>query len=143
MTDEPVRRRFEGRRVLVAGGGSAGPGWGNGKAAAVLYAREGARVTVADRSAEAAEETVRIIAAEGGTAEPATGDLTREADVARIVGTEPWDVLHANLGTSRPGGVIDTALEDWDAVFRVNLGAAADARRAPRSRPWSPPAAAS
>ncbi len=118
------RRRFEGRRVLVAGGGSAGPGWGNGKAAAVLYAREGARVTVADRSAEAAEETVRLIHAEGGAATPATGDLTREADAVRIVGPDPWDVLHANLGTSRRGGVADTSPEDWEAVFRVNVGAA-------------------
>ena len=117
-------RRFEGRRVLVAGGGSAGPGWGNGKAAAVLYAREGARVTVADRDAEAAEETVRIIAEEGGTAEPATGDLTVEADVARIAGGAAWDVLHANLGTSRRGGVIDAAPEEWEAVFRTNVGAA-------------------
>ena len=116
-------KRFEGRRVLVAGGGSAGPGWGNGKAAAVLYAREGAHVTVADRDAGAAAETVRLIREEGGTAEPATGDLTREADVARIAAGD-WDVLHANLGTSRRGGVIDAAPEDWEAVFRVNVGAA-------------------
>ncbi len=115
--------RFDGRRVLVAGGGSAGPGWGNGKAAAVLYAREGARVTVADRDPAAAEETVRLIREEGGAAEPATGDLTEEADVVRIVGTDAWDVLHANLGTSRRGGVADTSPEDWEAVFRVNVGA--------------------
>ena len=119
-----ARRRFEGRRVLVAGGGSAGPGWGNGKAAAVLYAREGARVTVADRHAEAAEETVRIIEGEGGTATFANGDLTLESNVARIVGPDPWDVLHANLGTSRRGSVMDTSPEDWESVFRVNLGAA-------------------
>lgn len=115
--------RFAGRRVLVAGGGSAGPGWGNGKAAAVLYAREGARVTVADRDAGAAEETVRLIREDGGTAEAAPCDLTVEADVIRVVGPRPWDVLHANLGTSRPGGVIDASPEDWEAVFRVNLGA--------------------
>lgn len=115
--------RFRGRRVLVAGGGSAGPGWGNGKAAAVLYAREGARVTVADRDEGAAGETVRLIREEGGEAETAVGDLTDEGDVARIVGAEPWDVLHANLGTSRRGGVVDTSPEDWDAVFRVNLAA--------------------
>jgi NAD(P)-dependent dehydrogenase (short-subunit alcohol dehydrogenase family) len=42
--------RFQGKRVLVAGGGSIGPGMGNGKAAAILYAREGAEVLVVDQS---------------------------------------------------------------------------------------------
>ena len=92
----------------------------------MLYAREGARVTVADRDdAGAADETVRIIREEGGAAEPATGDLTRRGGRRPHRGRRsPWDVLHANLGTSRRGGVIDTSPEDWEAVFRVNLGAA-------------------
>jgi NAD(P)-dependent dehydrogenase (short-subunit alcohol dehydrogenase family) len=59
--------------VLVAGGGSIGPGLGNGKAAAILYAREGAEVLVVDRSGSAAAETVAEITAEGGTARPFDG----------------------------------------------------------------------
>jgi NAD(P)-dependent dehydrogenase (short-subunit alcohol dehydrogenase family) len=60
--------RFQGKRVLVAGGGSIGPGLGNGKAAAILYAREGAEVLVVDRSGAAAAETVAAITGEGGVA---------------------------------------------------------------------------
>ena len=59
-------RRLEGKVALVTGGGSRGPGIGNGRAAAVLFAREGARVAVLDRDANAAAETRRMIDAEGG-----------------------------------------------------------------------------
>ena len=59
--------RVKDKVVIVTGAGSIGPGWGNGKAAAVLYAREGAKVLAADRQQDAAEETQAIIAAEGGT----------------------------------------------------------------------------
>jgi NAD(P)-dependent dehydrogenase (short-subunit alcohol dehydrogenase family) len=59
--------RMKDRIVLVTGAGSSGPGWGNGKAAAVLYAREGAKVLAVDRRIEAAEETQTLIEAEGGT----------------------------------------------------------------------------
>ena len=60
--------RMKDKVVVVAGAGSVGPGWGNGKAAAVLFAREGARVFCVDLAAEAAEETAAIIREEGGEA---------------------------------------------------------------------------
>ena len=126
--------RFQGKTVLLAGGGSIGPGLGNGKAAALLYAREGARVLVVDRSAEAAAETVTQIAKDGGQAEAFAGDMTDPADAARAVAAmDGWggvDVLHFNIGTSVPGGVVETAPEDWDRVFRINLDAAYHLSRA-------------
>ncbi|MEE8545920.1 MAG: 3-oxoacyl-ACP reductase, partial [Alphaproteobacteria bacterium] len=60
--------RLEGKVAIVTGAGSSGPGWGNGKATAVLYAREGARLLLVDRDGEAAAETAAIIDAEGGVA---------------------------------------------------------------------------
>ena len=60
--------RLKGKIAIVFGAGSSGPGWGNGKAAAVLYAREGASVACVDLSEDAARETADIIAAEGGRA---------------------------------------------------------------------------
>jgi NAD(P)-dependent dehydrogenase (short-subunit alcohol dehydrogenase family) len=127
--------RLAGKRVMVVGAGSVGPGWGNGKAAAVLMARAGARVLAIDRGAEAAAETVALIRAEGGTAEALAADMTgpgaAEAAVARARAL--WgglDILHFNIGTSRRGGVLAEAPEDWAAVFRVNLDAAVAATRA-------------
>ena len=126
--------RFAGKRVLVAGGGSIGPGIGNGKAAAILYAREGAEVLVVDRSGAAAEETVGMIAAEGGRAAAFEGDMTRAADaagaVARMAEAGGLDVLHFNIGTSVKGGVTETSPEDWSRVFDINLGAAYHLTRA-------------
>jgi len=58
--------RLEGKVAIVAGAGSSGPGWGNGKATAVLFAREGARVLAVDVNREAVEETHGIIRDEGG-----------------------------------------------------------------------------
>ena len=61
-------RRLEGRVALVFGAGSVGPGWGNGKATAVQYARDGAKVIAVDISEDAARETVEIISSEGNVA---------------------------------------------------------------------------
>jgi NAD(P)-dependent dehydrogenase (short-subunit alcohol dehydrogenase family) len=126
--------RFQGKRVLVAGGGSIGPGMGNGKAAAILYAREGAEVLVVDRSGAAAVETVEAITGEGGVARAFEGDMTDAeaaiAAVAEACTNGPLDVLHFNIGTSVAGGVTDTSPEDWARVFDINLGAAYHLSRA-------------
>lgn len=125
----PSSKRMANKRVAVIGAGSIGPGWGNGKAAAVLYAREGASVLCVDINANAADETVGIITGEGGSALPHTGDMTKEADactVAKII-QENWggiDVLHFNIGVSSKGGVVDTSSQDWDRVFQINLKSA-------------------
>ena len=118
MADHPEipkgRDRMIGKVCVVIGAGSVLPGWGNGKAAAVLYAVEGAKVLVVDSRSEAAEETAAIICASGGTAEAAIADATSEADIARIVKTcrakfGRIDVLHNNVGGSGTGRSLDVA----------------------------------
>lgn len=121
--------RVKDKVALVIGAGSIGPGWGNGKAAAALYAREGAKVMAVDRSEEAAAETCGIIRAEGGEAALFAGDMTREEDVAAAVSATiaKWgriDILHFNIGISVKGGVEATEPEEWDRVFAVNLRSA-------------------
>lgn len=121
--------RVAGKRTAVLGAGSVGPGWGNGKAAAVLYAREGAEVLCVDRDLRAAEETAAIIRAEGGRAEVLAGDMTEpgmaEAAVAAAVGAfGGLDILHYNIGVSTRGGITETRFEDWRHVFAVNVDAA-------------------
>lgn len=121
--------RVEGKRIAVIGAGSVGPGWGNGKAAAVLYAREGARVLAVDRNAAAVQETAALIAREGGAAETFAGDMTSEADVQALKERlrALWggvDVVHFNVGVSARGGVLETSPAEWDRVFDVNLRSA-------------------
>jgi len=68
--------------VFLTGCGSVGPGWGNGKSIAVLFARQGARIFGVDINEAAARETQAIITGEGGTCEVAAGDVTDSAKVA-------------------------------------------------------------
>src|SRR3546814_13581021 len=72
-----VPGRLDGKVAIVTGAGSIGPGWGNGKATAVLFAREGARVACIDVNPSAAEETRASIAGEGGAAVALTCDVSR------------------------------------------------------------------
>ncbi|MGE0387838.1 MAG: SDR family NAD(P)-dependent oxidoreductase [Gammaproteobacteria bacterium] len=77
--------RMQGKVVLVSGAGSCGPGIGNGRACAVLFAREGARVGVVDIDEAAANDTLRMIREEGGEGVVVTADVAREADCKRAV----------------------------------------------------------
>ena len=77
--------RLKGKVAMVVGAGSIGPGWGNGKATAVTFAREGAQVFCVDRNPAAAEETVEIITSEGGKAIAHTADVSRAAEVEAMV----------------------------------------------------------
>ena len=118
--------KLDGRVAMVTGAGSSGPGWGNGKAAAVLYAREGARVLCIDLRREAAEETAAIAASEGGTAIAMAADVSKADDVRACVDAcaSRWgrlDVLHNNVGIVALGGPEELAETDWDRVVRVNL----------------------
>ena len=118
--------RLENKIALVFGAGSVGEGWGNGKASAVLYAREGAKVACVDVNAEAAERTRQIIEGEGGTALALQADVVKLDRVREVVDTvkNTWgriDVLHNNVGTNIEGGVVDTTEEQWDRVMDVNL----------------------
>ena len=77
--------RLKGKTAMVVGAGSIGPGWGNGKATAVTFAREGAQAFCVDRNAAAVQETVDIITDEGGKAVAFTADVSREAEVEAVV----------------------------------------------------------
>ena len=79
-----MQQLLEGKVVLVMGAGSCGPGWGNGKAAAVAYAREGAKVVAVDMNLERAQETESIILKEGGQCTSLAGDVSLESDVRQI-----------------------------------------------------------
>jgi len=112
--------------ALVFGAGSVGPGWGNGKAAAVAYARAGARVVAIDLTREAAAATGDLIAAEGLQAIAVGADATRLADVQLAVAAalEAYgrvDILHNNVGITSQGGPVETSEEVWDRVMTVNV----------------------
>ncbi|MCI1013441.1 SDR family oxidoreductase [Herbaspirillum sp. C7C2] len=117
--------RMKGKVVIVTGAGSSGPGWGNGKAAAVLYARHGASVLAVDNRMEAAQETAELISAEGGKCVAARANVASSEDVkemaercARQFGRV--DVLHNNVGIVEVGGPIETEEESWNRVIAIN-----------------------
>ncbi len=118
--------RLQDKVAIVVGAGSSGPGWGNGKAAAVLFAREGARVLCADINANAAAETVEIIRGEGGEAVSFAGDAGEASAVAEMVARclsafGRIDVLENNVGILHLGGPVEVDLEDWNRMLRINL----------------------
>jgi NAD(P)-dependent dehydrogenase (short-subunit alcohol dehydrogenase family) len=118
--------RLAGKTALVIGAGSSGPGWGNGKATAVRFAQEGARVVCADLNERAAEETAAIIRGEGGEARALKADASKSDDVARAVAAcldayGRLDILDNNVGIVVVGGVVELSEEDWERAFAVNL----------------------
>lgn len=122
-------KRLAGKVALVTGAGSSGPGWGNGKAISVLYARHGARVVLVDVNEAAVAETASIIASEGGESTVCVANVTLTPDVQRIVGTAldtfgALNVLVNNVGIVEVGDVVETTEESWDRVFAVNLRSA-------------------
>ena len=119
--------RFEGRSVMVVGAGAMGPGWSNGKACAVTYAREGATVICVDYVLARAEETAQLIEGEGGRAIAIQADATSEpalsAAVAMAVSeTGRLDVMHNNVGVGGSTGAPDTVgLEEFQREVTQNL----------------------
>lgn len=119
-------KRLEGKVAIVTGAGSQGPGWGNGKATAVVFAREGAKVLAVDLNKDAVEETRAIILQEGGECTSAIADVSDQGQVDELVRTclERYgrvDVLHNNVGIGCLGGPCEVSPDEWDRVFRVNV----------------------
>ena len=120
------RPRLEGKVAIVTGAGSSGPGVGTGKAASILFVREGANVLLVDRVAQRAEETLATIREEGGEASVFEADVTRAGDCRAMVeaAKERYGGVHVllnNVGILGPGNVLDVEEEDWDRVLEVNL----------------------
>jgi NAD(P)-dependent dehydrogenase (short-subunit alcohol dehydrogenase family) len=119
-------KRLEGKVAIVTGAGSRGLGIGNGKATAILFAREGAKVLLVDLLPERMKETLDIINSEGGEASAFAGDITNLEDCRGIVAAATTrygkvDILHNNVGIDSTGTVVDIDLMEWDRVMQVNL----------------------
>lgn len=120
--------RLRDKVAIVVGGGQVpGEGLGNGRAASILFAREGAKVVVADRNIESAQETVALIEKEGGVAFAQRTDITVDADCkalaeACLARFQRIDILHNNVGIgtgdSSPTKITDEA---WDRIFEINV----------------------
>ncbi|WP_328997760.1 SDR family oxidoreductase [Kribbella sp. NBC_00709] len=122
-------RLLDGKVAVVMGAGSIAEGWGNGKATAVTFAREGAAVVCVDVNRDAAEETAAIITSEGGQAFALQADVTSRDDVLAVfdrVAVEHGriDVLDNNVGIGTLGGVVETSPADWERVLAVNVKSA-------------------
>ena len=118
--------RLAGKVAIITGAGSSGPGVGNGKAAAILFAREGAQVLLVDAVPERAEETQAVIQEEGGVASVFAADVTNAEDCRRMVAAAVdrygrLDALDNNVGISRRGSVLEISEADWDYVMAVNV----------------------
>lgn len=121
-----MAERLKDKVAIVTGAGSIGPGWSNGKAAAVLFAREGAKVFAVDINLGAAQETQAIINQENGECSTHKADVSKanevEAMVKRCLETYGRiDILHNNVGIIEVGGCVETSEESWDRVNAVNL----------------------
>src|SRR4249920_3151076 len=129
LGEAPGRRRLEGRRVLVVGGGQDAHGLenapvGNGRAMSVLFGREGAAVAVADLNAESAAATAELVRAEGAAAEVIAADAADEQAAEGMFksATEALgglDGIVMNLGIGAGLGIGGTSAEDWDRVMAV------------------------
>ena len=118
--------RLQGKRAIVTGAGSRAPGIGNGRAAAILFAREGADVLLVDRDEDAAAATREMIRADGNDAEILAADVTSEEDCRAMTAAavDRWgglDVLHNNVGIGSRGTVEQISPAEWDDVMRVNV----------------------
>jgi NAD(P)-dependent dehydrogenase (short-subunit alcohol dehydrogenase family) len=117
---------LEGKVAIVAGGGAAGDGIGNGRAASILLAEAGAKVLVVDQDVTLAARTVEMIAERGGEARAMAADLTDSAECKGVVDAAiaAWgrlDVLDNNIGIGSRLSVVDETEEHWDRVMEINL----------------------
>ena len=118
--------RLDGKVAIVTGAGSRAEGIGNGRAAAILFAREGAKVLLVDVNRAAAEATLAMIEQEGGEAAVFEADVT-SADHCRAMVEEAvrrWDrldILDNNVGIGGRGTVVEVDEADWERIMRVNV----------------------
>jgi NAD(P)-dependent dehydrogenase (short-subunit alcohol dehydrogenase family) len=121
-----MSRRLEGKVAIITGAGCVGPGWGNGRAAAVIFAQEGAKVFAVDKNAASMDETLERVHAAAGTVEPYCCDVTDSRQVVAMVEACAQkfgrvDILVNNVGGSVRGGPVELSEEDWDRQVDYNL----------------------
>jgi NAD(P)-dependent dehydrogenase (short-subunit alcohol dehydrogenase family) len=124
---QPASSSLAGRVAIVTGAGSRTAEIGNGRAAAILLARRGAKVLLLDAMLDAARETERMIQADGGTALAMEADVSDAGDCSRAVAAAVQafgrvDILVNNVGIGGPAGdAVEVDIEEWDRALRVNV----------------------
>lgn len=118
--------RLAGKVAIVTGAASVGPGVGNGKATAILFAREEAKVLLVNRSEDHARELQDEIENEGGECSVFAADVSQREQVAEMVEAAMrrygrLDILHNNVGIGGPGTAADVTEQVWDDAMNVNL----------------------
>ncbi|CAA0098071.1 Glucose 1-dehydrogenase [Halioglobus japonicus] len=120
--------RLSGKVAIVSGAAAADGAIGIGAATATLFAREGAKVLLVNRTEANAQRLCDDIVSQGGECAVFIGDVTREDDVQRMVEAAlatygQIDVLHNNAGVGAPGTVVNVKQEVWDNAMKTNLQA--------------------
>lgn len=118
--------RLEGKVAIVTGAGSRGEVIGNGQAAAILFAQEGAEVLLVDADDERVRRTLNAIKSRGGSASAFIGDVTDAASCEAMVAAAVerygrLDILHNNVGIGGAGNVVEADPDEWDRVMEVNV----------------------
>lgn len=118
--------RLQDKIAIVVGAGSIRPGIGNGKATAILFAKEGAKVVCVDRNLDAAQETVKLITDADGEAIAIQADVSKETEAKSVVDTTiakygRIDILFNNVGIGSGGRGLTVTEKEWDTVMNVNL----------------------
>lgn len=118
--------RLEGKVAIITGAGCVGPGWGNGRAMAVRFAQEGAKIFAVDKDMSPMKETIDRVREFGGDITPYTCDVTDSKAIPSLVNAcldryQTIDILVNNVGGPTPGGPIKLTEEQWDAQIDINL----------------------
>ena len=119
-------KRLQGRVALILGAGTSAPGVSIGKACSIAMARSGARVAALDFNMDAARDTVQNIVDEGGHATAYQADVSdlvqmQSAIDAVLADYGRIDILQINAGIGKVGGPLETSLEDWERIQKVNV----------------------
>ena len=121
-----TNNRLNGKVAIVTGAGSVGPGWGNGRATAVRFAQEGARVIAVDRDINAMDETIRLANGSANAITALACDVTDDNAIGTLIETVKnrfgqVDILVNNVGSPIPGGPAQLSTAQWQTQLELNL----------------------